>query len=162
MSKRGRKPIIASNKEAELSHNKQSVKGSNGLLVLFGNRIVKKFRDEYLEIVRRNYGEENYLKHLEDPAVNETIKYTNDYIDKNEKRNQAVLKYREKEKEAQKNKSETYSKLVQEIKQLEEKETKMNKEFCQLIEQLGKMGILPNQLPIDISDLYYQSIVDTI
>jgi len=160
MPRRGRKPICNSNKEAEVSSFKQSVKDSNGLLVLFGNRVVKKYRCEYLETLRRKFGEEHYLIHLEDPTVNEMTKYTEDYIVKNEKRNQAVLKYREKEKIMQKNVTDTYSKLVQENKELEEKEKSMENEFFELIGQLGKMGILPSELPIEISDLYYQSIND--
>jgi hypothetical protein len=60
----------------------------------------------------------------------------------------------------QKNVTDTYSKLVQENKELEEKEKSMENEFFELIGQLGKMGILPSELPIEISDLYYQSIND--
>ena len=85
-----------------MSKKQKIVNESNGLLCLFGNRIVSKYNDEYLDRLKKQYGSNLYLKHLgKDNEQNEDSnkKYSLEYLKKKEKRNEAVVKYRDKQKQ---------------------------------------------------------------
>ena len=93
MLKRGRKP---KGSEKKVSNKQKIIDESKGLLCLFGNRIVKKYNDEYLHYMKEKYGNDLYLAFLNEKFIQN--KYTQEYIEKNRKRNQAVNKYREKKR----------------------------------------------------------------
>ena len=95
MVKRGRK---VKNTNKPLSKKQQIVNDSQGLLGLFGNRIVTKYNDEYLNRLKEKFGLDDYLKHLDEDLNDFTDKYTQEYAKKNRKRNEAVVRYREKQK----------------------------------------------------------------
>lgn len=152
MSKRGRKPIQkeTSNQQnslaqIELSKNQQIVRESNGLAMLFGNRVVFKYREEYLAMLKQKYGNENFMKYLETDPAEESLKYTQDYLDKNERRNQAVMKYREKEKQQEAEKAERFKKMEQENRQLEMEIINLERQFVSLTEYLYQNNISPDK-----------------
>lgn len=154
MSKRGRKLIgkVADTNQSqiELSKNQQLVRDSNGLLVLFGNRVVTKYRSDYINAIKSRHGNQLYLKHLEDQTINESLKYTQEYIEKNEKRNRAVSKYREKEREQTTTKAQKYQALEAKNIELDAEAAKLENEFTQAIQHLLQMGLQINQLPVEI------------
>lgn len=97
MAKRGRKTKQSNH---EVSKKQKIINESNGLLCLFGNRIVSKYSDHYLKCLKATHGEEFYLDYLDLDQCNldEASRYTQEYLRKNQKRNQAVVRYRQKQK----------------------------------------------------------------
>jgi hypothetical protein len=141
--KRGRKQV-SSNFDETIDRQKI---GKVALQVLFGNQLINKYKKDYIDKLKKQYGDLNYLKYLEeDTSISNESKYTQDYIEKSAKRNKAVSKHREKEKKIQSLYLIEYERLLKENFQLLVAADSLEKKFYELVNKL-------NYVPKELADI---------
>ena len=141
--KRGRKQVSSKFDETIDRHKI----GKVALQVLFGNQLINKYKEDYIDKLKKQYGDLNYLKYLEeDTSISNESKYTQDYIEKSAKRNKAVSKHREKEKKIQSFYLIEYERLLKENFQLLVATDALEKKFYELVNKL-------NYVPKELADI---------
>jgi hypothetical protein len=131
-------------KKQYLSVKTMIAEESKGLIILFGNRLITKYRQNYIDKLKQQHGDLDYLKYLEDDSsISDDLKYTQVYLEKSEKRNRAVLKYREKKKNNQSIYFNEYERLLKENYQLQVIADSLEKDFFELV---SKLKFIPKEL----------------